>query len=91
MFSDLVEIHHDVALGADAAHHILEGQGVIDPRCVGHVQIIGFILVPLLHSCHHTVFICADNMQVLTKQQRKQQCRSYNTQFSSSCIHPNEL
>lgn len=67
MFPDLVEIHHDVALGANAAHHILEGQGVIDPRCVGHVQVIGFILVPLLHSSHYTVFIRADHMQVLAK------------------------
>lgn len=69
MFPDLIEIHHDVALGANAAHHILEGQGVIDPRCVGHIQVIGVILVPLLHSCHHKVFIRADHMQVLIERQ----------------------
>lgn len=67
MCPDLIEIHHDVALGADAAHHVLEGQGVIDPRSVGDIQVIGVILVPLLHSCHHTVFIRADHMQVLTE------------------------
>lgn len=73
MCPDLIKIHHDVALGADAAHHVLQGQGVIDPRRVGHVQVIGFILVPLLHSGHHAVFVRADHVQVLEKQKEGEQ------------------
>lgn len=67
MFAYLVEVHHDVALGAHAAHHVLQSQGVVDPRRVGHVQVVGFILVPLLHGRHHAVLIRADHMQVLAE------------------------
>lgn len=81
MFAYLIEVDHDVALGAHAAHHVLQSQGVVDPRRVWHVQVVGFILVPLLHGCHHAVFICADHMQVLTE--REQQCGDYqDTSFN---------
>lgn len=69
MFVYLVEIDHNVALWAHTANHILQSQGVVDPRCVRHVQVVGFILVPLLHSCNHTVFIRTDHMQVLAERQ----------------------
>lgn len=61
----LIEVHHDVALQAHAADHVLQSQSVVDARSVRHVQVVGFILVPLLNSSHHAVFICTDHMQLL--------------------------
>lgn len=71
MFSYLIEVDHDVALRAHAAHHVLQSQGVVDPRRVWHVQVVSFILVPLLHGGHHPVFVRADHMQVLTDRERQ--------------------
>lgn len=70
MFSYLIEVDHDVALWAHAAHHVLQSQGVVDPWRVWHVQVVGFILVPLLHGRHHPVFIRADHMQVLADREQ---------------------
>ena len=61
----LVEVDHDVSLEAHAADHVLQSQSVVDPRCVRHIQVVGFILVPLLHGGDHAVLICADHMQLL--------------------------
>lgn len=71
MVAHLVEVHHDVALGAHAAHHVLQSQGVVDPRRVGHVQVVGLVLVPLLHGRHHAVLVRADHVQVLAETEAK--------------------
>jgi len=63
----LVEVHHDVALGAHAADHVLQGQRVVDPRGLRHVQVVGLVLVPLPHRRHHAVLVRADDVQVLAR------------------------
>lgn len=75
MFAHLVKVHHDVALEAHAAHHVLQGQGIVNARRVRHVKVVRFVLVPLLHGCHHVVFIRADHMQLLPGRWRE--CGGY--------------
>lgn len=61
----LIEIDHDVALWSFTAHDILQHQGEEQPSGLGHVQVVGLILMPVLNCCHHLVIICADDLQVL--------------------------
>lgn len=66
----LIEVNHHIPLQPLATLDIFQGQGEVDPSGVGDVQIVGVVLVPLLHSCKHLVLICADNMHVLGKGKR---------------------
>lgn len=61
----LIEVYHDIALRASAAHNILQRQCEEQPPGLRHVQVVGIILVPVLNRCHHLVIICADYLQVL--------------------------
>lgn len=60
-----VEVYHDVALRPAAAHNVLQHQGEEQPSGLGHVQVVGVILVPVLNRRHHLVIICADYLQIL--------------------------
>lgn len=63
----LVEVDHDVAFGAPTAHHALQHQSEEEPPGLGHVEVIGIVLVPVLNGCHHLVVISADYLEVLNK------------------------
>lgn len=87
LFIYLIEVDHDVALGAHAADHVLQSQGVVDPRRVRHVQVVGFVLVPLLYGCNHAVFICTDHVQVLVREAKLTPVWEYNdTSFNSGTV-----
>lgn len=63
----LVEVYHDVALGSAAAHDALQHQGEEQAPGLGHVQVVGVVLVPVLDGHHHLVVVRADDLQVLDK------------------------
>lgn len=63
----LVEVYHDVALGSAAAHNALQHQGEEQAPGLGHVQVVGVVLVPVLDGHHHLVVVRADDLQVLDK------------------------
>lgn len=63
----LVEVYHDVALGSATAHDALQHQSEEQAPGLGHVQVVGVVLVPVLDGHHHLVVVRADNLQVLDK------------------------
>lgn len=67
LLAHLVEVYHDVALGSAAAHNALEHQAEEEAPGLGHVQVVGVVLVPVLDGHHHLVVVGADYLQVLHK------------------------
>lgn len=63
----LIEVYHDVALGSSAAHNALQHQREEQAPGLGHVQVVGVVLVPVLDGHHHLVIVGADYLQVLNK------------------------
>lgn len=67
VIAHLVEVDHDVAFGSSTAHHALQHQSKEEPPGLGHVEVIGVVLVPVLNGRHHLVVISADYLEVLNK------------------------
>lgn len=65
LLAHLVQVYHDVALGSAAAHNALQHQREEQAPGLGHVQVVGVVLVPVLDGHHHLVVVCADYLQVL--------------------------
>lgn len=62
----LVQIQHLVPSDAPSGLDIFHGQGEVDPSCIRQVEVIGVVLVPLLHRCEYLLLIGADDVQVLS-------------------------
>ena len=58
----LVQVQHLVSSDAPSGLDIFHGQGEVDPSGVGQVEVIGVVLVPLLHRCKYLLLISADNV-----------------------------
>ena len=58
----LVQIQHLVPPDAPRGLDILHGQGEVDPSGVRQVEVIGVVLVPLLHRRKYLLLISADNV-----------------------------
>lgn len=67
VIAHLVEVDHDVAFGSPTAHHALQHQSEEEAPGLGHVEVIGVVLVPVLNGCNHLVVIRADYLEVLNK------------------------
>lgn len=63
----LIEVYHDVALGSSAAHNALQHQREEQAPGLGHVKVVGVVLVPVLDGHDHLVIVRADYLQVLNK------------------------
>lgn len=60
--SYLVQVQHLVPADAPGGLDILHGQGEVDAPGVGQVEVVGVVLVPLLHCCKHLPTVSADNV-----------------------------
>lgn len=58
----LVEVQHLVTTNAPSGLDIFHSQGEVDPSGVGQVEVIGVVLVPLLHRCKYLLPIRADDV-----------------------------
>lgn len=58
----LVQIQHLVPADAPGGLEIFHGQGEVDPSGIGQIEVIGVVLVPLLHCREYLLLISADNV-----------------------------
>ena len=63
----LVQVDHTVAPEATGSFDILQGQGEVDALRVGDIDVVGVVLVPLLHGSKHLALVRADDVHVLRK------------------------
>lgn len=60
--SHLIQIQHLVPSDAPCGLDVLHGQGEVDPSGVRQVEVVGVVLVPLLHGGEHLLLIGADDV-----------------------------
>lgn len=60
--SYLIQIQHLVPANAPGGLEVFHGQGEVDPSGIGQIEVIGVVLVPLLHCREYLLLISADNV-----------------------------
>lgn len=58
----LIQIQHLVPANASGGLQIFQSQGEVDPSGIGQIEVIGVVLVPLLHCREYLLLISADNV-----------------------------
>lgn len=57
-----MQVQHLVPSNAPGGFNVFHCQGEVDPSRIGQIEVVGVVLVPLLHRCKYLLLISADNV-----------------------------